>query len=106
MTPPSTNLMGRHQADVGRIVLHGEIDLATAGAITEGVANARAAGHSSITIDLADVTFMDSQGLQGLLSVRQQLAGVGGLLTLRRPPARVLSLLDMCGVRELFSIER
>jgi anti-anti-sigma factor len=107
MAASSTNL-NDHQIDdgVGRVVLHGDIDLATAGDITEAVATARAAGRSWVIIDMTDVTFMDSQGLQALLCARHELADVGGLLTLRGTPEQVLVLLDVCGVRELFSIER
>jgi anti-anti-sigma factor len=87
------------------VTLSGEIDLRNAGTITEAVTTCSAAGRSSITLDMGEVTFMDSQGLQALLVARQQLADAGGLLVLRRSPESVLTLLDVCGVRELFSID-
>ena len=87
------------------VVLEGEIDVENAGSVGEAIMSARRGEGSSVVVDMTDVTFMDSQGLKVLLIARQDLAAEGGLLRLRRPPECVLLVLELTGVRELFSID-
>ena len=87
------------------IVLRGEIDGANADDVGEQIADAGRRPGSMVLVDMADVTFMDSQGLRMLLVARQALAAEGGLLQLVRPPKCVRLVLDLSGVTELFSID-
>jgi anti-sigma B factor antagonist len=61
----------RH-ADGDDLVLRvaGELDLATAGALGEQVALALADRPAELVVDLAEVTFCDSSGIEALLNAR------------------------------------
>lgn len=87
------------------IVLRGDIDNANADDVRETIATVRRRQGSTVVVDMADVTFMDSQGLRVLLEARQALAVEGGLLRLVRLPRCVRMVLDLSGVTELFSID-
>ena len=94
------------ESETGAVItLSGEIDGSNAASIGEALGSVDRRAESSVVADMADVTFMDSQGLKALLVARQELAAEGGSLRLRRPPTCVLLVLDLTGVRELFSIE-
>lgn len=52
------------QRDVVRVAPVGEIDMATAGHLRAGIEELLSSGFSRLTLDLQDVTFMDSTGLR------------------------------------------
>jgi stage II sporulation protein AA (anti-sigma F factor antagonist) len=58
-----------------RLTVRGELDLATAPALAEAVAERRAAGVHRLLIDLSELEFIDSTGLRLLLDV-SRLAGL------------------------------
>jgi anti-anti-sigma factor len=88
----------------GRPVLRveGEIDLLTTPVLVEALDGALT-GSEHLTVDLTEVSFMDSTGLRALLETRRRAEGAGGTVVLRvvegGPVAR---LLDLAGVRDLF----
>jgi anti-sigma B factor antagonist len=90
--------------------LAGELDMATARRLEAAVASALAREESALTVDLTDVSFMDSTGLRSLLRARRdcerrdrafflipaanggqhrlfQVSGLIGHLTFREPEA-------------------
>lgn len=89
----------------GHVVLAigGEIDLATAGvfgaAIDEGL---RRTGK--VVLDFANVTFMDSSGLNVLVAATGQ-NGAHDSVLIRNPPDIVQRLLSMTGLNEVIRIE-
>jgi anti-sigma B factor antagonist len=96
----------RERTDTGAlIVLRGEIDGLNATEVRDRIVGARRRASSTVVVDMADVTFMDSQGLRALLEARQLLAEDGAPLRLVRPARCVLLVLSLTGVQELFSIE-
>jgi anti-sigma B factor antagonist len=99
---------GRLDDDRARLVLEGEVDLASAQTVRRAVGDVLDQGAREIVIDLTPVTFLDSTGLALLLhaardadrrgaAVRSispagaearlviELAGVGGILGLEDP---------------------
>ena len=87
-----------------RVVLAGEIDLATAAdtdaALRNGVAEAKAAG-SGMVVDLAAVTFLDSTGLACLARASTELARCGGVVRVEGASAMVARLLELAGLQHL-----
>jgi anti-sigma B factor antagonist len=88
--------------------LAGELDMATARRLEAAVASALGREESELTVDLTDVSFMDSTGLRSLLRARRdcerrerafflipaagqhrlfQVSGLIGHLTFREPEA-------------------
>lgn len=57
-----------------------------------------------LTVDLAAVTFMDSQGLAVLLRVRQEVERRGGELRLAQVSPRVLRLLQLTRMDTVFAL--
>lgn len=78
------------------LVVAGELDLATAGALHEAVAEQLAAGPvAELVLDLARVSFLDSSGLGALLRIRGEVVAAGGNMrvsALARGPARVIAI--------------
>lgn len=86
-----------------RVIVAGEVDLATAGALEHATRDALAAGP--VTVDLSAVTFMDSAGLRTLGDLARAAQADGGGLRIadgfQRPVAR---LLDVTGMRAALPI--
>lgn len=95
----------RDVADDGTCVVRagGEVDMDVAGDLlriaVEGLAEAPA-----VTIDLRDVTFMDSSGLGVLVRIRKEAAAAGKPLVLLDVPRPVHRLLTITQLTDLFEI--
>ena len=76
--------------------LGGELDMATAPALTEAVAPS-VAGGGAILLDLGAVTFIDSMGVHALMEISHALGDRGCILVHGAQP-RVRRLLDLIGV--------
>jgi anti-sigma B factor antagonist len=89
----------------GCAVVHatGEIDAHTVHAFHETVAEAGSLA-SHVIIDLADVTFVDSSGLGGLIVARKSAQQGGGSLSLVSPPPMVRRLLGSTQLHDIFTI--
>jgi anti-sigma B factor antagonist len=84
------------ESDVPGATVHvsGELDMATANDLIEGVRRSLLRGPGDLTLDLSGLSFMDSTGLLALLDLSKQLEGRGRLIVLSspRPVARLLQL--------------
>jgi anti-anti-sigma factor len=94
-----------HESDssdgVVRVVLDGELDMATAAAVRTRLCELHLA-NSSVALDLSGVTFIDCAGLQCLVDALQSPPAAGGMLELTGDlPAsvrRLLGLLSAAGL--------
>ena len=84
------------------IRLAGEIDLGTAPQLKQTV-DAYARIGQTITIDLRDVTFVDSMGLAALVRVRHRALGRGATLQLVAPPEGVLAVFRITRLDGVFT---
>ncbi|MFG3343448.1 STAS domain-containing protein [Streptomyces sp. NPDC048018] len=76
------------------LILSGEIDLASRDAL-EAATRVNPPAGASLCLDMSEVTFMDSSGLNFLLILHRRLAEHGSPLVLtgiRQEPMRVLTL--------------
>jgi anti-anti-sigma factor len=86
------------------LVARGEIDIATVDDLRRGLRRLiESAGDRAVVVDLAEVTFLDSSGLEAL--VRAQSADVTRRLTLRHPTIAVRRLLEVTGTIDQFLLE-
>ena len=87
-------------------VIHvgGEIDAYTAPTLGERLDEQINAGHTRLVVDLEDVSFMDSSGLNVLVGRLASVRSRGGSLSLVRPRDRILRVLTITGLNELFAI--
>jgi stage II sporulation protein AA (anti-sigma F factor antagonist) len=96
---------GEDLGDLSVVVLRGEIDMSSAPAIGVTVEARRRAGCTELTLDLSDVTFMDSQGLNELIRAHKALVAAGGGLRLREPSRPVELAIQIAGIDALIPID-
>ena len=88
-----------------RIILSGEIDLANAAVVEQEIFAALSDQPTSVSVDLTDLTYMDSVGLRILFDMASQLKESGIVLELVAPlhsPAR--QLIDISGFESLATL--
>jgi anti-sigma B factor antagonist len=85
----------------------GELDLATAPALREHLANALSRCGAALVVDLTDVTFCDSSGLGALVATHRRAQLLDRGLALRvREAGRVDRLLDLSALTDHFVVDR
>ena len=90
----------RLAADRAEVALAGELDLATAPAITRAVRQLRSAGHQHVLVILDEVTFLDASTLDVLVAAHRDMTASGGSLRITPHPlmARLLRITGMADV--------
>ena len=81
-------------------MVYGELDIATAPELVALLVRLRHHGHA-VTVDLAEVTFMDSTGLTTLMDAHLAAQANGWSFTVRRPSPAVTRVFELAGVRSL-----
>ena len=89
-----------------KVRVTGDIDLATAPEFRQRLEAVIAAGICNLDLDLSDVTFLDSRGLQVLLAVRQSLHDRHQRLRVLNPSKPVLRVFELSGMLEVLIDER
>jgi len=87
-----------------RIVVRGELDLASAPALEEQLARAEEMAAPVIVVDLRELDFMDSTGLHVLLKAHQRTSKRGGQFVLVKGSRQIERLLRLTGVDERLTI--
>ncbi|SHN42680.1 anti-sigma B factor antagonist/stage II sporulation protein AA (anti-sigma F factor antagonist) [Cryptosporangium aurantiacum] len=84
----------------------GALDLDTAGQVRSAATSAlrTAAPSPTLTVDLAEVTFLDSTGLGMLVTLWHEARNVGGKFQVARPSPAALRILQITGVDALFDL--
>jgi len=90
--------------ETATVYVHGEVDLAEGPRFAEAVRRTLDRPRTEVGVDLADVTFMDSSGLQQLLNARRTVTGRNTDFVLVAPSIPVLRILDLCCLTDLFDI--
>jgi anti-anti-sigma factor len=85
-----------------RLSLSGEVDVAVADEAAVRLKQQLAGVDGAVTVDLGQVTFMDSSGLRLLLDLRQTTFSMGIRLYLARLSLPVQRLLDVAGLSHWF----
>ena len=85
--------------------LHGELDMATSPALDQALSSALDGGGTSVVVDLASLTFMDSTGIAVLLGACRRFDEAGGSLVVRSPCRPVLKAFRLTGVDQILAIE-
>ncbi len=84
------------------LTVRGDIDLASASDFETALRTALDAAPSSIVVDLAELSFIDSSGLRVLVSVSKDAQSRGATLGLRNVPRHAQRVLDITGLSEWF----
>lgn len=87
----------------GVFIVHGDVDVAGGPILEEALLHDENNGH--ITIDLGDVSFIDSSGLRCLLAASRRAHDCGATVVLRHVGNEARRLLQITGTTGQFSIE-
>jgi anti-anti-sigma factor len=91
--------------DVGVIRIRGEVDSTEAPSLDDAAMDLLGDGARSLVIDCRDIAFIDSAGLQVLVRAHQEAHAHGGTVTVRRPSAFTLRLLQTVGLDTVLIID-
>jgi anti-anti-sigma factor len=101
---PFELLVSSVQGHLG-VQLEGEVDMDSSEQLLDSLLCASTAhGPCNVVVDLRDVTFMDSSGIQALVRADQALRDDGSHLVLCGPSRMVRRLLELCGVGDYLDV--
>jgi anti-anti-sigma factor len=87
--------------DGGFVVrLQGELDLASAETAARELERVQASEHSPLTLDLSNLTFIDSTGIRLVLDVDKRGREAGGELRLIRGPDQIQRIFELTGLTD------
>ncbi|WP_097328723.1 STAS domain-containing protein [Paractinoplanes atraurantiacus] len=88
------------QAGETRVVLSGDCDLSVRDELLTAL-SAAVDGHPRVVVDLAEVGFLDSTGVHGLITAHHAARERGGRLVVVNATGAVATVLDITGVAAL-----
>jgi anti-sigma B factor antagonist len=83
--------------------LSGEIDAHTAPAL-EGAVSALPSGSDAVSLDVRDVSFIDSSGLRILIGLAKRASEARRPLRIDHPSPTVVRLIEITGLGEMFGL--
>jgi anti-sigma B factor antagonist len=95
--PASFEVRSEFDAGTGRLTVIGELDIATKPQLEEAAHATIARGARELTIDLSELSFMDSSGLSLLIVLNERANSEGWKLRLLKPAAPALTILTLTG---------
>ena len=106
-TPPPGRLNVRVEKDApeARVLLEGELDLASVGLVEERLAEVEARAPERIVIDLEQLTFIDSTGLRTLIQADARAREAGRELVLRPGGESIQRVFALTGTNEVLRFE-
>jgi anti-anti-sigma factor len=90
-------IRGEHLDGVVRIVLAGEIDIATVAQLEEGIAAAEPRATRSLIVDVGSLGFMGSVGLQSLIRAHKRATSGGRNLIVVNADENIRKLFVLTG---------
>jgi anti-sigma B factor antagonist len=87
------------------VTVAGEVDVETSPVLEERLTSVLDQGLSSIRINLAEVSFLDSTGLSVLISGLKRCRDAGGQLWLVAPRPNVRKVLEITGLTDVFPVD-
>ena len=87
------------------VAVHGEIDLYTAPRLWDALDAAIAETPSELVIDLTDVTFLDSTGLNTLVRAHKRLQPISGSVVVRGASNQVFKVFELTKLNDVFTVE-
>ena len=97
---------GVESPEPGRVVVHGEVDAATADLLDAALrAGAGATGGTGdLVLDCTDLGFIDSSGLSVLVTTHQRLSSESRTLIVLSPPPAARRLFEIAGLDQVLTI--
>lgn len=88
--------------DATRIVLTGDLDMATVARVRPIIESACAPSPETVVLDLSAIEFVDSHGFHLLVATHRALTANGCVLVVVPPPAPVRRAFEVTGLDHLF----
>lgn len=85
--------------------VHGELDKSRVARMRESLFSAAASAPHRIVVDMADVSFVDTDGLRTLIAARRRCVAGGMDFALRRPSDAVRQMLMLTRLDGVFDVE-
>ena len=107
MEEPRHLTVARTDADDGGVIvaISGEIDMETAPLAWQSIVEALANIDGRVVVDLSDVSFIDSQGINALLRVYRDCGIDNGRLVIRSPQAQARKVFEITGLDKIIPID-
>jgi anti-anti-sigma factor len=102
---PEETAVFRHP-DYTLAKVRGDLDIATAPALREGLVAALGPGTAPLIVDLSAVSFCDAAGLAVLIGIRRRAAARGIVMLLAAPGPRLCALLRVTGLDRSLSVHQ
>ena len=99
--PPETEIVDYDHGDAPGLTVRGEIDIATSPELKLALDKAIRESVGAFVLDLCDVAFLDSSGLNLILRARAALARGDRELAIVCPPGPVRRLFEVAGIADL-----
>ena len=100
--PPETEIVAYDHGVAPGLTVRGEIDIATSPQLKHALDTAIRESTGAFVLDLCDVVFLDSSGLNLVLRARATLARDTRSLAIVCPPGPVRRVMEVAGVEDLF----
>ena len=104
LSTPPFHLQTTHAGTASTVRVVGELDALSAPELREYFISCAHDGQDRVLVDLAELDFIDSSGIEALLVGHQRLLAQGGELVLKDPPARLSTILRITGLDRTFSV--
>lgn len=99
-------IVREQRGDLPVLRVSGELDIYTASRLKEAVLAALNGGAASLAIDLTAVQFLDSTGLQVLMSAKKRTAERGGDVYLIGISGQIRRVFTLLSLERIFKISR
>jgi anti-sigma B factor antagonist len=90
--------------DDAEVRLSGELDLASADAVSTCLEHLISEGCRQVTVNLSDVTFLDSSGMAVFTVMHRLLEDIGGTFKVSNPRPRIARVFDMAGMSAIVPV--
>ncbi len=86
------------------VAFHGRLSAADAGSVSDELHRILEGGSKNISIDMAELDFVDSSGLSVLISTLKFARNEGGDMVLINVNPRIMALLELTRLNEIIDI--
>ena len=87
------------------VTVVGEVDVSNAGELREAVDSALEAAPAEVSVDLAEVSYIDSTGIGVLVGAATRAQKAGVAFSVAHPQANVKRVLGLLGVERQLNVE-
>ena len=88
------------------VALTGEMDIANAPQLASRVVGFGGTGRDRVVIDLSELTFIDSTGINALVSAVRSVEAVGGSVIVAAPTPHVRQVFDIVRLSDVVALEQ